>query len=62
MYTSRCLKTTTQLRVTIPRLVRDALGLDRGTTIAFEVLSPTECKLVNIERKLAAANAAAPQQ
>jgi len=46
------MKTDNLLRVTVPKLVREALGLQRGTTLAFEVIDETCMKIINLDRAL----------
>lgn len=47
------MKTDNSIRINVPKLVRDAMGLTRGTKLAFEVISSTECRIKNLDALVA---------
>lgn len=55
MHIANCMKTDTSIRINIPKLVREAMGLTRGTRVMFEVTGPGEAKIINLDRLVAGA-------
>lgn len=50
MIATNCMKSMNTIRIAVPKLVREAMQLSRGSRIMFEVTGPGECKIYNLDR------------
>lgn len=53
MITVKCMKTDQRVRLAIPKLVREAMQLEHGTTVQIEVIAPGKAIITNLDKMVA---------